>query len=77
MRSLMYHRIHIEPGIDLCFEEYGSGDNYILSAQVGFYPFGMQQKLATMGYHVLCITLRGFYPSSYVEEDYGERWSSK
>lgn len=74
MRSLMYHRIHIEPHIDLCFEEYGSGDNYILSAQVGFYPFGMQQKLASMGYHVICITLRGFYPSSYVEEDYGDRW---
>ena len=74
MQSLWYHRVHIEPGIDLCYEEFGSGDNYILSAQVGFYPFGMQQKLASMGYHVICITLRGFFPSSYVEEDYGERW---
>ncbi|MBO4928339.1 MAG: alpha/beta fold hydrolase [Clostridiales bacterium] len=74
MRKLGYHHINIEPGVDLCFEEFGSGDNYILSAQVGFYPFGMQQKLAFMGYHVICITLRGFFPSSYVEEDYGERW---
>ena len=67
-------KINVEPGIDLSCEEYGSGDNYILSAQVGFYPVGMQQYLADMGYHVICITLRGFYPSSYVTEDYGDAW---
>ena len=74
MQKLMYHRINIEPGLDLFYEEFGFGDNYILSAQAGFYPFGMQQHLAQMGYHVICITLRGFYPSSYVTEDYGDRW---
>ena len=74
MQKLMYHRINIEPGLDLFYEEFGFGDNYILSAQAGFYPFGMQQHLAMMGYHVICITLRGFYPSSYVTEDYGDRW---
>lgn len=68
------HKINVAPDIDLFVEEYGSGDRYILSAQVGFYPVGMQQHLATMGYHVYCITLRGFYPSSYIEEDYGDRW---
>ncbi len=74
MHRLMYHEVNIEPGINLCYEEFGSGDNYILSAQMGFFPFGMQQQLARMGYHVICITLRGFYPSSYVTEDYGEAW---
>ena len=74
MGRLMYHHINIEPGIDLCYEEFGFGDNYILSAQMGFYPLGLQQYLAGKGYHVICITLRGFYPSSYVEEDYGEAW---
>ena len=74
MQKLMYHRINIEPSLDLFYEEFGFGDNYILSAQAGFYPFGMQQHLAQMGYHVICITLRGFYPSSYVTEDYGDRW---
>lgn len=66
--------ITIDEKIKLFYEEYGQGENYILSAQVGFYPKGMQQKMAEMGYHVLCITLRGFAPSSYVEEDYGEDW---
>jgi len=61
-------------GIDLHYDEYGSGDKVIISAQVGFYPYGMQQYLAQMGYHVYCMTLRGFYPSSYVTEDYGEEW---
>ena len=66
--------IETKDGIQLHYEEYGSGDRVILSAQVGFYPKGMQQYLAQMGYHVYCMTLRGFYPSSYVTEDYGDRW---
>ncbi|MCQ2497066.1 MAG: alpha/beta hydrolase [Lachnospiraceae bacterium] len=64
----------INDKITLFYEEFGSGDNIILSAQVGFYKKGMQQKLAEMGYHVYCITLRGFHPSTLVEEDYGENW---
>lgn len=66
--------IETADGIHLHYEEYGSGDSVILSAQVGFYPKGMQQYLAGMGYHVYCMTLRGFYPSSYVTADYGDRW---
>ena len=66
--------IDTKDGLKLHYEEYGSGDRVILSAQVGFYPKGMQQYLAQMGYHVYCMTLRGFYPSSYVTEDYGDRW---
>ena len=60
--------------LKLYYEEYGEGGNVIISAQVGFYPRGMQQALAEMGYHVYCLTLRGFAPSSYVTEDYGDKW---
>lgn len=66
--------IQINEKISLYVEEYGTGSNYILSAQVGFYANGMQQKMAQMGYHVFCITLRGFAPSTLVEEDYGDNW---
>lgn len=66
--------ITTKDGISLHYDEYGSGDRVILSAQVGFYPKGMQQYLAQMGYHVYCMTLRGFYPSSYVDEDHGDSW---
>ena len=66
--------ISVEEDIELYYEEYGTGDRVILSAQVGFYPKGMQQELARQGFHVYCITLRGFAPSSYVTEDYGDGW---
>ena len=62
-------------GVMLHYEEYGEGDRIILSAQAGvFYPHGIHQALADRGYHVFCMTLRGFAPSSYVSEDYGEAW---
>ena len=61
-------------GIRLHYEEYGTGSRAVLSAQAGFYPEGMQQALAEKGYHVYCMTLRGFAPSSYVTEDYGSAW---
>ena len=61
-------------GIRLRYEEYGAGERIILSAQAGFYPDGLQQELAKKGYHVYCMTLRGFAPSDYVTEDYGESW---
>ncbi|MBO4320142.1 MAG: alpha/beta hydrolase [Treponema sp.] len=64
----------VDKNISLYYEEYGSGDCVILSAQVGFYPKGLQQALAKEGYHVYCLTLRGFAPSSYIEEDYGDEW---
>lgn len=66
--------IQINDKIKLFYEEYGTGEKIILSAQAGFYKKGMQQELAKMGYHVYCITLRGFAPSSYIEEDYGDEW---
>ena len=63
-----------EDQVRLYYEEYGEGGKTILSAQAGFYPEGMQQALARKGYHVYCMTLRGFAPSSYVSEDYGDAW---
>ena len=66
--------ISIGEDVQLYYEEYGTGDRVIFSAQVGFYPKGMQQELAKQGFHVYCVTLRGFAPSSYVTEDYGDGW---
>ncbi len=66
--------VQIDEKIKLFYEEFGQGDNYIMSAQIGFYPKGMQQQMAKLGYHVICVTLRGFSPSSHVSEDYGDHW---
>ncbi|MCR4789325.1 MAG: alpha/beta hydrolase [Lachnospiraceae bacterium] len=67
-------QILTKDGYKLHYDEYGSGDRIIISAQVGFYPKGMQQYMAELGYHVFCLTLRGFHPSDYVTVDYGEDW---
>ncbi len=67
-------QIATRDGYKLHYDEYGNGNRVIISAQVGFYPKGMQQYMAKMGYKVYCLTLRGFAPSDYVEEDYGEDW---
>lgn len=67
-------RVRTAEHISLYYEEYGSGDRIILSAQCGFYHRSMIQRLADLGYHIYCITLRGFHPSSLVTEDYGDRW---
>lgn len=62
-------------GIRLHYEEYGSGGPAVLSAMAGrFYPFGLQQALSEKGYHVYCMTLRGFSPSDLISENYGNGW---
>ena len=66
--------VDTKDGLKLYYEELGSGDKVVISAQVGFYPKGMQQELARRGYHVYNLTLRGFAPSSFVDEDYGDAW---
>lgn len=66
--------VTVDENINIFYEEYGTGENYIMSAQIGFYPIGMQQQMAKLGYHVICVTLRGFAPSSHVTEDYGDAW---
>ena len=61
--------------VRLHYEEYGEGNKVVLSAMAGsFYPDGLQQALARRGFHVYCMTLRGFSPSAYVTEDYGDAW---
>ena len=66
--------IKTKDDLQLFCEEFGKGDKMIISAQVGFYPEGMHEAMAKRGYHVYCLTLRGFAPSSYVTEDYGTAW---
>ncbi len=62
-------------GIRIQYDEYGTGNRVILSALAGrFYPDGLQQAVSERGYHVYCMTLRGFAPSDYVNENYGDEW---
>ncbi len=51
--------IPAKDGVRLHYDEFGTGDRIILSAQAGFYPDGMQQELAGRG--------------SFREDSYGHR----
>jgi len=62
--------------VELYYDEYGSGDRYLLSAQqfhsrIASYTIELANR---HGFHVFNIQIRGYGKSSPVYEDYGERW---
>ena len=63
-------------GATLYYKEYGSGDKYIISAQMGFDldEKGWPMDLAEEGYHVFTIQIRGYGKSTHVYEDLGDEW---
>ncbi|MFY9569272.1 MAG: hypothetical protein WAP56_08905, partial [Acetivibrionales bacterium] len=69
----MYQEVN---GVRLYYREYGSGEKYILSAQMGFDPDekGWPMDLADEGFHVFTIQIRGYGKSSHVSEDLGGEW---
>jgi len=67
-------KVEVKDGIELFYEDLGSGDKYILSLQMGFPPRSTIRELAKYGYHVLLITNRGIGKSTHVFEDYGNEW---
>lgn len=39
-------KLEVEKGIEIAYEEAGSGDKYIISMQMGFEPICYQRELA-------------------------------
>ena len=61
--------------IELYYDEFGTGDNYIIQAQ----QFTNNQlhyniDLARRGFHVFHIQIRGYPPSTPILEDLGDDW---
>ncbi len=69
-------KIEVAEGIELFYEDLGSGEKYILSLMMDFPPVNTLRELAKHGYHVLLMTNRGFGKSTHVFEDYGTEWFS-
>jgi pimeloyl-ACP methyl ester carboxylesterase len=65
-------------GVELYYEECGTGEEVVVSAQMAFGSFSYQRLLALppAGYRVYMVTPRGYGKSSHVWEDYGNRWYS-
>lgn len=70
-------KVEVEKGIEIAFEEAGSGEKYVLSMQMGFDPFCYQRELAKHGYHVYMLWNRGTGESTKITEDYGDFWFDK
>lgn len=60
--------------VDIWYEEFGQGDQYVLCTQVGHGPYSLERELARRGFHVFLLTNRGFGRSTHVTEDYGDHW---
>ena len=64
----------VAPGVEIYYEEYGSGDRYVLCTQVGHGLYSLEKELAKRGFHVFLLTNRGFGRSTHITEDYGDYW---
>lgn len=67
-------KLEVEQGIELYYEELGSGDKYVLSLMMDFPPISTTRELAKNGYHVFLISNRGIGKSTHIFEDYGIEW---
>ena len=67
-------KIEVAEGIELFYEDLGTGDKYVLSLMMDFPPLNTIRELAKHGYHVLLITNRGIGKSTHVFENYGAEW---
>ena len=61
-------------GIELFYEEFGEGDQVMISAQSHHAKGSYQELLASAGYKVYKVQLRGYGQSTHVYEDLGSHW---
>jgi len=66
--------ITTKDSVQIYYEEYGSGDRYVLCTQVSHSAQSLERELARRGFHVFLLTNRGFGRSTHVTEDYGDHW---
>ena len=67
-------KLEVQPGIEIGYEELGTGDKYVLCTQMGFNEQFYARKFADHGYHVFLLWNRGSGPSSPATEDFGPGW---
>lgn len=64
----------LDNGIDIFYEEFGSGEKYVICTQIGHARYELERFLPKYGFHVFLLTNRGFGRSTHVTENYGEHW---
>ncbi|MBQ6551925.1 MAG: hypothetical protein IJL78_11010 [Lachnospiraceae bacterium] len=64
----------VEPQVHLYYEEYGEGERYLLSTQIGHGRETLEKELAKRGFHVFLLTNRGFGRSTHIYEKLSGSW---
>lgn len=66
--------VETEKGINIYYEEYGSGDKYLICSQQSHAEHSLEKELVKYGFHVFLLTNRGYGRSTHLTEDYGDYW---
>ena len=69
--------VETEKGINIYYEEYGSGDKYLICSQQSHASRSLEKELVKYGFHVFLLTNRGYGRSTHLREDYGDYWYDK
>lgn len=70
-------KMEVEPGIEIYYEEAGTGDKYIISYMMDLPPICSTRAMAEHGYHVFLLMNRGIGKSTHLTCDYGTEWYNK
>ena len=66
--------VEVEKGIEIYYEEFGTGDKYLICSQQSHASRSLEKEMVKYGFHVFLLTNRGFGKSTHLTEDYGDYW---
>lgn len=67
-------KIEICEGVNLHYEEFGTGDRYVICSMIDYPRYSSIRDLCKFGYHVFLLTNRGFGKSDHTDEELGKAW---
>ena len=67
-------KIEVGKGIEIFYEEFGTGDKYLICSQQSHASRSLEREMVKYGFHVFLLTNRGFGKSTHLTEDYGDYW---
>lgn len=67
-------KVEVEKGIEIYYEEFGTGDKYLICSQQSHASRSLEREMVQYGFHVFLLTNRGYGKSTHLTEDYGDYW---
>jgi len=64
-------KIEISQGVNIHYEEFGTGDRYVICTMIDYPKYSSIRDLCKHGYHVFLLTNRGFGKSDHLDVDMG------